>query len=187
MNTVTLQQQSAPAPLLRRVLLQGRYETLTMLRNGEQLILAVVLPLMALVALAVTPLLDGLGASRVNIATPGVLALCAMSTAFTGQGIATGFDRRYGVLRFLSTTPLGKAGLIAGKMLAVLAVLVLQVAIVTVVALFLGWQPAPAGILVGLPLLVLGAVTFTALGLLIAGTVRPEATLAITNLLWILL
>lgn len=187
MSTVTLQRQSAPAPLLRRVLLQGRYETLTMLRNGEQLILAVVLPLMALVALAVTPLLDGLGASRVNIATPGVLALCAMSTAFTGQGIATGFDRRYGVLRFLSTTPLGKAGLIAGKMLAVLAVLVLQVAIVTVVALFLGWQPALAGILLGLPLLVLGAVTFTALGLLIAGTVRPEATLAITNLLWILL
>ncbi|MDQ6754382.1 MAG: ABC transporter permease [Actinomycetota bacterium] len=187
MSTATLEQQSAPAPLLRRVLLQGRYETLTMLRNGEQLILAVVLPLMALVALAVTPLLDGLGASRVNIATPGVLALCAMSTAFTGQGIATGFDRRYGVLRFLSTTPLGKAGLIAGKMLAVLAVLVLQVVIVAVVALFLGWQPALAGILLGIPLLVLGAVTFTALGLLIAGTVRPEATLAITNLLWILL
>lgn len=187
MSTVSLQKQSAPSPLLRRVLLQGRYETLTMLRNGEQLILAVVLPLMALVALAVTPLLDGLGASRVNIATPGVLALCAMSTAFTGQGIATGFDRRYGVLRFLSTTPLGKAGLIAGKMLAVLAVLVLQVAIVAVVALFLGWQPALAGILLGIPLLVLGAVTFTALGLLIAGTVRPEATLAITNLLWILL
>ncbi|MDJ0357829.1 ABC transporter permease [Paenarthrobacter sp. PH39-S1] len=182
----TIRGASAPAPLVRRVLQQGRYETLTMLRNGEQLILAVVLPLMALVALSVTPLLDGLGASRINIATPGVLALCAMSTAFTGQGIATGFDRRYGVLRFLSTTPLGKAGLIAGKMLAVLAVLVIQTAIVTVVALFLGWQPPLAGVLLGAPLLVLGALSFTALGLLVAGTVRPEATLAITNLLWIL-
>jgi ABC-2 type transport system permease protein len=178
---------SAPAPLLRRILLQGKYEALTMLRNGEQLILAVVLPLLALVGLTVTPLLDGLGSSRVNVAVPGILALCAMSTAFTGQGISTGFDRRYGVLRFLSTTPLGRAGLIAGKILAVLAVLVLQVLVVGAVAFALGWHPTPAGWLPAVVLLVLGAAAFTALGLLVAGTVRPEATLAITNLLWILL
>ena len=177
----------APATLLRRILLQGRYESLTMLRNGEQLILAVVLPLLALVGLTVSPFLDGFGASRINVAVPGILALCAMSTAFTGQGIATGFDRRYGVLRFLSTTPLGREGLIAGKVLAVLAVLCLQVAVVTLVALPLGWQPPVAGWLPGLTLLALGAMAFTALGLLVAGTVRPEATLAITNLLWILL
>ena len=178
---------SAPAPLLRRILLQGKYETLAMIRNGEQLILAVILPLLALFGLTVTPLLDGLGAARVDIAVPGILALCAMSTAFTGQGIATGFDRRYGVLRFLSTTPLGRAGLIAGKILAVLAVLVLQLAVVGAVAAALGWRPAPGGWLPGLTMLVLGAAAFTALGLLVAGTVRPEATLAITNLLWILL
>lgn len=178
---------STPAPLLRRILLQGKYEALTMLRNGEQLILAIVLPLLALVGLTVTPLLDGLGSSRVNVAVPGILALCAMSTAFTGQGISTGFDRRYGVLRFLSTTPLGRTGLIVGKILAVLAVLVLQVLVVGGVAVALGWQPTPAGWLPALVLLILGAAAFTALGLLVAGTVRPEATLAITNLLWILL
>ena len=177
----------APATLLRRIVLQGRYETVTMLRNGEQLILAIVLPLLAMVGLTVTPLLDGFGASRINVAVPGILALCAMSTAFTGQGISTGFDRRYGVLRFLSTTPLGRTGLIAGKVLAVLAVLSLQVLVVTAVALVLGWQPDPQGWAPGLAVLVLGAAAFTALGLLVAGTVRPEATLAITNLLWILL
>lgn len=178
---------SSPSPLFRRILLQGKYEAATMIRNGEQLILAVILPLLALIGLTVTPLLDGLGASRVDIAVPGILALCAMSTAFTGQGIATGFDRRYGVLRFLSTTPLGRGGLIAGKALAVMAVLALQVAIVGTVAMFLGWRPDPAGWLPGLGMLALGAAAFTALGLLVAGTVRPEATLAITNLLWILL
>ncbi|MBT2531255.1 ABC transporter permease [Arthrobacter sp. ISL-48] len=177
----------AAAPLLRRILLQGKYESVTMLRNGEQLILAVVLPLLALVGLTVTPFLDGMGASRINVAVPGILALCAMSTAFTGQGISTGFDRRYGVLRFLSTTPLGRPGLIAGKVLAVLVVLAVQLAVVTAVALPLGWRPLAAGWLPGLALLVLGAAAFTALGLLVAGTVRPEATLAITNLLWILL
>lgn len=187
MSPAATQQMQQPASLLRRVLLQGKYEALTMLRNGEQLILAIVLPLLALVGLTVTPFLDGMGSSRINVAVPGILALCAMSTAFTGQGIATGFDRRYGVLRFLSTTPLGRGGLIAGKVLSVLAVLCLQVVVVGVVALALGWQPVPEGWLPGLALLALGAAAFTALGLLVAGTVRPEATLAITNLLWILL
>ncbi|WP_287903936.1 ABC transporter permease [Arthrobacter sp.] len=176
-----------PASTVQRVLAQGRYETLTMLRNGEQLVLAIVLPLMALFALRFTPLLDDLHGARVDIAVPGVLALCTMSTAFTGQGISTGFDRRYGVLRFLSTTPLGRGGLIAGKILAVLSVLAIQTVVISVVGLFLGWQPNGAGLLLAIPLLILGAAAFTALGLLVAGTVRPEATLALTNLLWILL
>jgi ABC-2 type transport system permease protein len=176
-----------PASLRRRVLRQGRYETLTMLRNGEQLTLAIVLPLLGLIALVSLPLLDGLPSSRIDTATPGILALCAMSTALTGQGIATGFDRRYGVLRFLSTTPLGRGGLIAGKLLAVLAVLVVQVVVISAVALPLGWRPQPAGLVLGAVVMLLGAASFTSLGLLIAGTARPEATLALTNLLWILL
>lgn len=175
------------ATLARRVWQQGRYETAAMLRNGEQLTLMIVLPLLALVGLTVTPVLDGLGPSRIAVAAPGVLALCTMSVGFTGQGIATGFDRRYGVLRFLSTTPLGRGGLIAGKVLAVLVVLAVQVVVIGGAALALGWRPDALGILLGLPLLALGAAAFTALGLLIAGTARPEATLAVTNLVWILL
>lgn len=180
-----------PARLPQRILRQGRHETLAMLRNGEQLTLAVLLPLMALIALVVTPLLDdasfsGQAQSRIDIAAPGILALCAMSTAFTGQGIATGFDRRYGVLRLMSTTPLGRTGLIVGKILAVLAVLVIQVAMISLFAALLGWRPQLAVVLLAGPLLVLGALCFTSLGLLIAGTARPEATLALANLLGVL-
>lgn len=178
---------AGPASLSRRVMAQGKYEAKTMLSNGEQLVLMIVMPLLGLIALCVTPILDGMGDSRVAIATPGILALCALSTAFTGQGIATGFDRRYGVLRFLSTTPLGKGGLIAGKVIAVLVALAIQVVVISTVAAFIGWRPPVAGVFIAIPLLVLGAAAFTALGLLIAGTVRPEATLAITNLGWILL
>lgn len=178
---------NAPASLPRRILVHGAYETKVMLRNGEQLVLAIVLPLLALIGLTVTPLLDGFGDTRINVATPGVLALCAMSTAFTGQGIATGFDRRYGVLRFLSTTPLGKTGLIYGKAVAVVCVLAVQVATISVVAGFMGWKPVLQGIPVAILVLLLGVAAFTALGLLVAGTFRPEATLAVTNLLWILL
>ncbi|WP_411733052.1 ABC transporter permease [Paeniglutamicibacter sp.] len=171
----------------RRILLQGRYETLGMISNGEQLVVAVVLPLLALFGLVFTDLLKDVAANPIDAAAPGVLALCVVSTAFTGQGIATGFDRRYGVLRFLSTTPLGRAGLIYGKVMAVLVVLFLQVVVIGGTALLLGWRPAPAGIGWAVALLVLGAAAFTALGLLVAGTVRPEATLAITNLAWVLL
>lgn len=181
-----MKSETRAAPLGRRILAQSRYETVAMLRNGEQLTLAIVLPVLALIALTVTPILDGLGSSRINLAAPGILALCAMSTAFTGQGIATGFDRRYGVLRYFSTTPLGRSGLISGKVVAVLAVLVIQVAVVGTLAFILGWQPNPLGLIGAVPLLVLGALAFSALGLLIAGTARPEATLAIANLLLIL-
>lgn len=175
------------APLPLRVLRQGGYETTAMLRNGEQLVLAIVLPLLALAAIALTPLFDTLGTSRLDTGVPGVIALCVLSTAFTGQGIATGFDRRYGVLRFLSTTPLGRSGLILGKALAVGAVLAIQLAVIGSAAVLFGWQPLLTGLLPALAILIPGAVAFTALGLLIAGTLRPEATLAVTNLIWILL
>ena len=178
------------ASLPRRVVSQARFEATTMLRNGEQLLLLVILPVMALVALTMTDLLDPYrvdGASRADVAVPGILVLCVLSSAFSGQGIQTGFDRRYGVLRQLSTTPLGRSGLIAGKLLAVLAVLAVQYVIVAAVALWLGWHPTVASVLGSLPLLVLVAVAFTGLGLLIAGTLRAEATLAVLNVVWVAL
>lgn len=178
------------ASLTRRMLAQARFETVTMVRNGEQLLLLVILPVMALVALTMTDLLDPYrtdGASRVDVAVPGILVLCVISSAFSGQGIQTGFDRRYGVLRYLSTTPLGRSGLIAGKFLAIMAVLVLQYVIIAVVAVFLGWQPPVLAVVGSIPLLVLVAVSFTGLGMLIAGTLRAEATLAVLNVVWVAL
>lgn len=180
-----------PSSARRRILAQGRYETVAMLKNGEQLMLLILFPLMALFGLTFTGFLDtwahGFGDSRVDVAMPGVLALCAMSTALSGQGIATGFDRRYGVLRFLSTTPLGRGGLIAGKATAVLTVVAIQYVVMGAVGLVLGWSPSLPGFLLSLPTLVLGAAGFAALGLLVAGTVRAEATLAVVNTVWVVL
>lgn len=181
---------SRPAPAARRIAAQAGYETRAMLRNGEQLLLLIILPVMALFALTWTDLLDGFlpaGAQRIDLAVPGVLALCVISNAFSGQGIQTGFDRRYGVLRQLSTTPLGRFGLIAGKSAAVLAVLAVQTILISAVALLLGWRPEPGRLAAALAVLVLGAAVFTGLGMLVAGTLRAEATLAVVNLLWVLL
>lgn len=176
---------------LVRVIEQGRYETMAMLRNGEQLMLNIIFPVMALIALRFTGLIDeyanSVGVSRMDAAVPGVLALCVISTALSGQGIATGFDRRYGVLRFLATTPLGRNGLIMGKCIAVLVVVAIQFMLVAVLGYGLGWRPDAIAVSRSIITMIMGAGAFTALGLLIAGTVRAEATLAIVNIAWVIL
>ena len=176
---------------LVRVIEQGRYETMAMLRNGEQLMLNIIFPVMALIALRFTGLIDeyanSVGVSRMDAAVPGVLALCVISTALSGQGIATGFDRRYGVLRFLATTPLGRNGLIMGKCIAVLVVVAIQFTLVAALGYGLGWHPDAIAVSRSIITMLMGAGAFTALGLLIAGTVRAEATLAIVNIAWVIL
>lgn len=182
-----LRPDPSPAPAARRVLAQAGFDTRVMLRNGEQLLLTLVLPALLLVTLAVTHVPDLGPGRRIDVVTPGVLALAVMSTAFTGQAIGTGFDRRYGVLRLLGTTPLGRGGLIAGRVLAVLAVELVQVAVLGGLAVALGWRPQAVGVPTALPALLLGTAAFVGLGLLLAGTVRAEAVLAGANLVWVLL
>jgi ABC-2 type transport system permease protein len=176
------------APTARRVLAQIRFETAAVLRNGEQLLLIAILPAFLLVGLTRSELVSlGEDAARIDVAAPGVLALAVMSTAFTSQAIATAFDRRAGVLRLLATTPLGRGGLLAGKVGAVLAVVTGQLAGLGALALALGWSPDWSGVPVALLGVVLGTGAFTALALLMAGTMRAEAVLAGANLIWLLL
>jgi ABC-2 type transport system permease protein len=180
--------QPHSASLWSKVLAQGRYETRVTVTNGEQLLVSIILPLLALAGLYFTGLFDSPGGpSTIDIATPGVLALSVLSSGLTGQGIATGFDRRYGVLQYLATTPLGPIGLLLGKVVAVLMVQTTQLVVIGAVAVLMGWSPEISGIGYALLFILLGATAFTALGLLIAGTVRPEATLAITNISWVVL
>jgi ABC-2 type transport system permease protein len=156
-----------------------------LLRNGEQLLLTVVIPTLLLVVFAKAPIAD-LPKPRVAFLVPGVLALAVMSTAFTGQAIATGFERRYGVLRRLGTTPLPRSGLLTAKTAAVGAVEALQVGLLVGVGVALGWKPLGSAVDVAV-LLLLGTIAFSAMGLLLAGTLRAEATLAAANLIYLLL
>ena len=175
------------APARDRVLAQTRFETSTLLRNGEQLLVALVLPAMALVGLALShsPSL-GPGA-RIDVAVPGVLALAVISTAFTGQAISTAFDRRYGVLRLLGVSPLGRSGLLIAKALAVLTIELLQFIVIGALGLALGWHPQWLGLIPAALLALVGTWAFVALALLLAGTLRAEGVLALANLIWVLL
>lgn len=176
-----------PASLPRRVLAHGLYESGNVLRNGEQLLVSLILPVLVLFGAHRLDLLSDTDVPGIDVITPGVLALAVMASAFTGQGISTGFERQYGVLAYLSTTPLGPAGLILGKAVAVMVVVLIQTVVIGAAGLGLGWTPTPTGIPWLVLSLLIGAGAFTALGLLLAGTVRAEATLAVTNVLWVLL
>jgi ABC-2 type transport system permease protein len=176
------------APLWRQVLAQSVMESRLMLRNGEQLLLAVVIPVIVLIG--------GVeGAKHLSISlthrpidefAPGVLALAVMSTAFTSLAIATGFERRYGVIKRLGSSPLPRSGLLLGKIGALLLVEVLQILVISVVALSLGWEPH-ASLLAAFLTIVAGTAAFASLGLFVAGVLRAEATLAAANLVYLLL
>ncbi len=184
------------APVGRRVLAQAGFDARLLLGNGEQLLVSLVLPVLALLLLVRAPLV-ALGLPRelaalppVDVVAPGVLAMAVVATAFTGQAIQLGFDRRYGVLRLIATTPLGRGGFLAGRVLAVLAVEVLQVLVLGGVAAALGWRPwagGPAAAAALAVALLLGTAAFVALALLLAGTLRAEAVLGLANLVFVLL
>ena len=180
------------APLPRQVLAQARMETRLLLRNGEQLLLAVVIPVHRARRRRGSPRGTSawtFTARAVDALTPGVLALAVMSTGFTSLAIATGFERRYGVLKRLGSSPLPRSGLLLGKVGALLLVELFQVVVIGAVALVLGWSPRSprrAGRRGRLPSL-LGTAAFASLGLLVAGALRAEATLAAANLVYLLL
>ncbi len=178
------------APLRRIVSAQAALELRTLLRNGEQMLLTLVIPVLLLVAFGRADLVSiGTGISRIDFVVPGILALCVLSTAFTGQAIGTGFERRYGVLKRLGASPLSRSGLIAAKTVTVLVVELVQAAIVLGVGAILDWRPvaSPAAV-IWVPLLLLaGTAAFSGLALLMAGTLRAEATLAAANLLYLIL
>ncbi len=189
--TGTFTPRPGAAPLPQQIGAQARMETRLLLRNGEQLLIAVVIPLIVLVSGVLAADKVGLDFARstVDTLTPGVLALAVVSTSFTSLAIATGFERRYGVLKRLGASPLPRGGLLAGKLGGLLVVEAMQVLVIGTAALLLGWSPVVSvtSVLGALCYAGAGTAAFASLGLLLAGTLRAEATLAAANLVYLLL
>lgn len=172
--------------MTRRVLAQSRAELALTLRRGESVLLSLGLPVLLLVFFSTVDVVPtGLGESAVDFLAPGVIALAVMSTAMVGLGIATAFERQYGVLKRLGATPLGRPALLAGKTLTIVLVEVLQVTVLVVTGLLLGWRPS--GSVPAAAALVLGTIAFAGLGLLLAGALRAEVVLAVANGLYVVL
>lgn len=178
----------APGPgrVSRMLLAHARTEFVLTLRNGEQLLLTLLIPLGLLVGLTVLDVVP-VDEPRVAHVTARILALAVMSTAFTGQAIALGFDRRYGVLKRLAATALPRWALVSGRLLAVLGVVAVQLVVLGAVAAGLGWRPELAGLGDAALLVLAGTGAFGALGVLLGGSLRADVVLALANTIWLLL
>jgi ABC-2 type transport system permease protein len=164
---------------------QTRTELTLTLRRGESVLLTLGIPLLLLVFFSLVDVLPHGEGDAVDFLAPGILALAVMSTGMVSLGIATAFERQYGVLKRLGSTPLGRPRLLAAKVTSILAIEMIQTIVIVVAAVFLGWDPEfqPLAIVA----IVLGTIAFGGLGLLMAGTLRAEVTLAAANGLYLVL
>jgi ABC-2 type transport system permease protein len=168
------------------VVAQTRAELALTLRRGESLIVTLAIPLGILVFFAKVDAIATDYDKPVDFLVPGILALAVMSAAMVSLGIATGFERRYGVLKRLGATPLSRSGLLVAKTATILLLEAVQAVAIIATGAALGWR-VPGGVVPALGLLLLGTVAFAGIGLLFAGTLRAEANLALANGLFLLL
>lgn len=166
---------------------QLRQELTVMARNGEQLLLLVGIPVLLMVFFSQIDILPTQGLTAVAFLVPGILALAVMSTAMVSLGIATGFERSYGVLKRLGTTPLGTRRLVLAKVVATCIVESAQLALLVVVGIALGWRPVNTNWLAATAAVVLGTTCFAGIGLTLAGRLRAEVNLAAQNGLYLVL
>lgn len=169
----------------KMLLAQGRVESILFLRHGEQQLLNLFIPLVGLIALAKFDIAPGDRSLAVTF--PFILTVASMSSGFTGQAISLAFDRRYGALKRTGASGVPAWTIVFGKVIAVIAVTIVQLIILGTTALILGWSAPLSGVLLGIFTLIIGVSTFTAMGLLMGGTLSSELVLALANLIWVVL
>ncbi|MDY3127692.1 MAG: ABC transporter permease [Corynebacterium sp.] len=174
-----------PAPKAKIVAAQGAIEAKLMMRHGEQQLLSVIIPLLILITLRFAPFSTTFGGLRASM--PMVLAVAATSAGFTGQAIALAFDRRYGALKRAGASGVPTWAIIAGKIVAVCAMVAFQVTILGIAAFLLGFRTSMSGLFLAALALVVGVCAFSALGLCLGGSLSSEIVLAVANLIWFVL
>lgn len=174
------------APAWRATLAQVGMELRLLSRRGENLFVTVVIPVVLLLFFGLVP---SIGRGGPMFLVPGIVALAVVSTSLVNLGISTAFERSYGVLKRLGGSPLPRSGLLVAKMSTVLIVEIGQVALIVALGVIvLGWAPgAGSNAVVVVAAILLGTLAFAGLGLLLAGTLRAEATLAIANGLFLVM
>lgn len=146
------------------------------MRNGEQALLNILLPL---AALAASTQVDLTGEMRAALLS----AFAISASSFAGVAIATAFDRRAGALRVFGISPLGRRGFVQARILCALVVSATQIAGLQVLAVVarIDFNITPGLILASCLL----AIAWISLALLLASVLRAEAVLALANLLFV--
>src|SRR3954465_14939868 len=172
---------------MRLMFVQLRAELRRVAANGEQLLLPLGIPVLLLVFFSLVDVLPTGTKDPIDFLAPGILALATMSTAMVSLGIGTGFERSYHVLKRLGATPLGRPRLIGAKIGSVIAVQIVQFAVLIPISFALGWNPLSPSWALAVAGVVVGTMAFAGIGLSLAGRLPGEINLAAQNGLYLLL
>ncbi|GCF07942.1 ABC transporter permease [Dictyobacter arantiisoli] len=186
LTTAEMSSKNTPASAGRQILKQTQFELLLTSRRGENILVTLIIPIMLLIFFASLKVIPApKGGSAATELLPGILAIAIIAAGMVNLGIATAYERHYGVLKRLGSSPLSRSGLISAKIISILALEIVQVVLLIIVAIaFYGWRPV-GSLPIALLALLLGTVTFSALGLAMAGGLRAEMTLAGANALFL--
>lgn len=172
---------------MKNTFVQLRAELMLLARNGEQLLLTIIIPVVLLGFFGSVDVLPTGDMDSIDFLVPGILAVAIMSTAMVSLGIATGFERSYFVLKRLGATPLTRMQLVLAKALSVFVVELVQIIVLVPIGIALGWRPQGSTVAYAVLALLLGSAAFAGIGLILAGTLRAEINLAAQNGLYIIL
>ncbi len=162
-------------------------------RRLENLFVTLILPVVLLLFFGSMPILPAAataapGGRPIDAVLPAILATAIVAAGLVNLGISTGFERSYGVLKRLGGSPLTRGQLLVAKIGTIVVVEAVQAVLLAGLAIAVfGWRPGPDwNPLVVVAAVALGTGAFSALGLLLAGTLRAEATMALTNALFLM-
>ena len=126
---------SAPAPASASVATRFVVELRLTARRAENLLAMLVIPVAVLVFFASLGIPAG-ASNHVAFLLPGVVALAIVASGLVNLGIATAYERQYGVLKRLGGSPLTRTQLIVAKAATVLVFVLVQ-------GLFMPVNPGP--------------------------------------------
>ena len=163
------------------LLLLQRNITVT-LRNPVWTILGLFQPILYLLLFA--PLLEDLtsvpnfpGDNALNVFTPGLLVMMALfGSAFVGFALLD--DLKTGVVERLRVTPVSRVALLMGMVLRDVLVLMVQSALLVVIALLMGLDANLTGLLLLFILMSLMAMMMASISYALALAVKDESALA---------
>jgi ABC-2 type transport system permease protein len=172
---------------MRRLRAQTRVEIVLSLRRRENLFVTIFVPAAILAFFSLIPILPTPSVDPMEFLLPGTLTLAIIATSLVANGISTGFDRSYLVLKRLGSTPLRKIDLIAAKGAAIALGELITALVLFGIAMSLGWRPTemrPGILVIGI---IGGTAAFGSIGMFLAGVLKAETNLAVANALFLAL
>lgn len=178
-----------PAPGRARFLplRHARFELAINARRAEAVVLSLGVPVLGLLAVVYTDAISLPTDDRAGFVVPGVIALTTLSTAFTGQAISVGYERFYGALGRLGASSLTRSGLVVGKTLATVALVLAQSLVIAAIGVGVGWRPRMGLVVTALAASLLATAVYSGFALTLASVARPEVTTAGATLVYAVL